>query len=34
MAAIWAWIKGLFTAKKIGILLAVFAKKAAAPVIA
>lgn len=26
---ILAWIKGLFTAKKIGVILAIFAKKAA-----
>lgn len=29
MATIWAWIKGLFTAKKIGCILAIFAKHAA-----
>ena len=34
MAAVWAWVKGLFAAKKAGVLLAVFARKAAAPVIA
>lgn len=34
MAAVWAWFKSLFTAKKIGVLLAIFAKKAVAPVIA
>lgn len=34
MTAIWAWIKSLFTAKKVGILLTIFAKKAVAPVIA
>lgn len=28
-ATILAWIKGLFTAKKLGIILAIFAKKAA-----
>lgn len=28
-ATIWAWIKSLFTAKKLGIILAIFAKKAA-----
>lgn len=33
MTAIWAWVKGLFTAKKVGVLLAIFAKKAVAPVI-
>ena len=34
MAAVWAWFKSLFTAKKVGVLLAIFAKKAVAPVIA
>lgn len=34
MAAVWAWVKCLFTAKKVGILLAIFAKKAVAPAIA
>lgn len=34
MTAIWAWIKSLFTAKKVGVLLSIFAKKAVAPVIA
>ena len=34
MTAIWAWVKGLFTAKKVGVLLAIFAKKAVVPVIA
>ena len=34
MAALWAWVKGLFTAKKVGVLLAIFAKKAVAPVVA
>ena len=34
MAAVWAWVKGLFTAKKVGVLLAIFAKKAVVPVIA
>ena len=30
---IWAWIKGLFTAKKLGIILAIFAKQAASVMI-
>ena len=30
---VWAWIKGLFTAKKLGIILAIFAKKAASVMI-
>ena len=34
MTAVWAWVKSLFTAKKVGVLLAIFAKKAVAPVIA
>ena len=34
MTAVWAWVKGLFTAKKVGVLLAIFAQKAVAPVIA
>ena len=34
MTAIWAWVKSLFTAKKVGVLLAIFAKKAVVPVIA
>lgn len=34
MAAVWAWVRGAFAAKKAGILLAIFAKKAAAPVVA
>lgn len=34
MIAVWTWIKSLFTAKKVGMLLAIFAKKAVAPVIA
>ena len=34
MTAIWTWVKGLFTAKKVGVLLAIFAKKAVVPVIA
>ena len=34
MTAVWAWVKGLFTAKKTGVLFAIFAKKAVAPVIA
>ena len=34
MTAVWAWLKGLFTAKKVGVLLAIFAKKAVIPVIA
>jgi hypothetical protein len=34
MAAIWAWVKGLFTTKQVGVLLAIFAKKAAEPLIA
>ena len=29
MAALWAWIKGLFTAKRVGCVLAIFAKHAA-----
>ena len=29
----WAWLKGLFTAKKLGIILTIFAKKAASEVI-
>lgn len=33
MAAIWTWIKGLFTAKKIGCILAIFAKHAAKVVV-
>lgn len=34
MAAVWAWVKGLFTVKKVGVLLSIFAKKAVVPVIA
>lgn len=32
-ATIWAWIKGLFTAKKLGIILAIFARQAASVMI-
>lgn len=34
MASLWAWLKGLFASKKIGILFAIFAKKALQPVVA
>ena len=34
MIAVWTWVKSLFTAKKVGVLLVIFAKKAVAPVIA
>lgn len=30
----WAWVKGLFAAKKAGVLFAVFAQKALAPAVA
>jgi hypothetical protein len=33
LLTIWAWMKNLFKSKKVGILLAIFAKKATVPVI-
>lgn len=34
IASIWAWIKGMFTAKKVGVLVAIFAQQAFRPVVA
>jgi hypothetical protein len=33
LLTLWTWIKNLFKSKKVGILLAIFAKKTATPVI-